>query len=240
MLTLAEFEEWLVAQATTLYHRRQHTGIDRLTPLRKWEIGIFGNTEIDGVGMPPRPTDRLSVLLDFLPFFERTVQSRGVTIEDRSYYAEALRPWISSTDPKTGDKRKFVFRRDPRDISAVWFFDPDLKQYFKIPFAEQSLPAISLWEYRRIRDRLAAEGRESVNDFELLTALTDQRNRIEGAKQKSKKARREAQRRAEHEKQAPRLEVVPEPETGPGTGPAPVESYDALLEDDIEDFGDFG
>lgn len=111
-----------------------------MTPLKKWEIGIFGNSEIQGIGVPPRPTERHTVLLDFLPSFTRTVSTFGVTIDGISYYAEALRPWINSRDSKTGKKRELTFRRDPRDISTICFFGPDLKQYFTPPLLTNHYP----------------------------------------------------------------------------------------------------
>ena len=51
-------------------------------------------------------------------------------------------------------------------------------------------------------------GRKSVNEIELLHAITDQRGRVDESKAKTKRARRQAQRRVEHEKKAPHLEVV--------------------------------
>ncbi|MFP3441182.1 Mu transposase C-terminal domain-containing protein, partial [Pantoea sp. SIMBA_133] len=88
-----------------------------MSPMRKWEIGVFGNADVQGVGLAPRPADRLSVLLDFLPSFQRTIQTFGVTIDGINYYDEALRPWINAKDPDMPDKKRtFVFRRDPRDL----------------------------------------------------------------------------------------------------------------------------
>lgn len=240
-MTLSEFEQWFVAQATTLYHRRKHSKLG-MTPLRQWEIGIFGNSDVDGIGMPPRPAGRQSVLLDFLPFFERTVQPSGVSVDNLSYYAEPVRRWIGATDPETDDKRKFIFRRDPRDISAVWFFDPEIKEYFKIPLAEQSLPSMSLWEFRQVKERLAAEGRTSVKEIEIGHALAKQRGRVEESKAKTKRARRQAQRRVEHEKVAPHLTLVQEPGSAPAANSATsaTSALDDLLEGDVSDFGDFG
>lgn len=156
-MTKSEFEEWLVTLICKVYHRRLHTTIG-LTPTRKWEIGIFGNAEIHGVGVPPRPTNSLTILLEFLPFFRRTVQTFGVTIDGLTYYAEALRPWINAHDPETKKKKDLVFRRDPRDISTIWFFDPLLKHYYKIPLADLALPSMSIWEYQQARDKLKKEG----------------------------------------------------------------------------------
>ena len=199
-LTKSEFETWLVTLICKLYHQRLHKGIG-MSPARKWEIGMFGNAEIVGRGLPPRPTDRLSLLLDFMPSYRRTVQTYGVDIEGLRYYADVLRSWINATDPDTPSaKRKFVFRRDPRDISVVWFRDPDLGQYFRIPFANQALPPMSAWEYEQAKARAKAEGVQSVDEPQILRALTEMRSQVDEAKEKTRRARRQSQRRREHEK----------------------------------------
>jgi putative transposase len=209
-LTKSEFETWLVTLISKIYHQRLHRGIG-MTPLRQWEIGIFGNAEVPGCGMPPRIADRHAVLMDFLPSFERTVQTFGVTIDGLTYYAEALRPWISSNAPDNpSQKRVFIFRRDPRDISVIWFRDPVLKQYFKIPFADQSLPAVSIWEYNQAREMLKREGSKSVNEHQILHAITELRTRVDEAKERTKKARRMSQRRKEHEKKVSPTAPLPD------------------------------
>ncbi len=239
-MTKTEFEEWLVALICKVYHQRLHSGIG-MTPLRKWEIGVFGNGEIQGTGLPPRPTDRLTVLLDFLPSFERTIQTFGVTIDGATYYAEALRPWINAVDKDSGKKRDFIFRRDPRDISTLWFYDPVLKQYFKIPFADQALPSMSIWEYQQAKEKLKREGHSSVNNHQILQAITQLRSHVDAAAEKTKKARRQAQRRTEHERRVnpavPRPQALPNPhEPRPAPIKAPVTL--GLVSGDIDDFGD--
>ncbi len=234
-MTKTEFEEWLVTLICKIYHERRHSTIG-MSPLRKWEIGIFGNGEDQGVGLLPRPADRLTVLLDFLPSFRRTIQTFGVTIEGMTYYAEALRPWINAEDKEApGKKREFVFRRDPRDISAVWFRDPSLNQYFKIPFANQSLPAMSVWEYDQAKEKLRREGAKALNDVQILHAVTELRGKVEEATERTKKARRQAQRRREHEKNiSPAAPILPVRSTPPMP---PIASL-GLLDVDTEDFGD--
>lgn len=233
-LTKSEFEEWLVTLITKLYHRRLHSAIG-LSPIRKWEIGIFGNAEVQGIGVPPRPVDRLTILLDFLPFFRRTVQTFGVTIDGLSYYAEALRPWINAQDENTKKKKDLIFRRDPRDISTIWFFDPKLEHYFKIPLADLTLPAMSIWEYQQAKDKLKRDGVASVNEHQILHAITELRSRVDEAAEKTKAARRQAQRRKEHAKNVSPAQPLPMPKL-------PVESamalQDGLLDGEISDFGD--
>ncbi|MCG5512348.1 Mu transposase C-terminal domain-containing protein [Ectothiorhodospira shaposhnikovii] len=233
-MTLSEFEEWLVTLICKVYHHRLHSGIG-MSPLKKWEIGVFGVGDLAGIGIPPRPADRHTVYLDFLPSFHRTIQTFGVTIDGMHYYDEALRPWINATsanDPKK--KREFVFRRDPRDISAIWFFDPDLKQYFKIPFADLTLPAMSIWEYRQARELLKKQGAESVNEQQIFAALTELRGKVDEAKGKTKKARRQAQRRVEHEKKTtPAAPIVKEKSD---TVQQPI--LDGLIDGEIDFMGD--
>lgn len=234
-MTKSEFEKWLVTFICKVYHQRMHSSIG-MTPLRKWEIGVFGNAEVQGIGLPPRPADRMTILLDFLPSFQRTVQTFGVTIDGMSYYAEALRPWINAENRETGKKQECIFRRDPRDISSIWFFDPALKHYFKIPFADQSLPAMSVWEYQQAKERLKKEGAKSVNEHQVLRAITELRSHVEDSKEKTKTARRQAQRRKEHEKKvSPAVPLPAQPARMPVPPPA---SVSGLIDGDIDTFGD--
>lgn len=236
VMTKSEFESWLVGLICKVYHQRKHSAV-QMSPTRKWEIGVFGNDEIQGCGIPARPADRFTVLLDFLPSFERTVQTFGVSIDSMTYYAEALRPWINASDPDDPKiKRNFIFRRDPRDISAVWFFDPVLKQYFKIPFADQSLPSVSIWEYQQAKERLKREGAKSVNEHQILRAITELRLQVDESKERTKQARRQAQRRVEHEKKI--SPATPRP-TKQADSAVPPQLANGLLSGDVDDFGDF-
>lgn len=233
-MTKTEFEEWLVALICKVYHERLHAGIGT-SPRKRWELGVFGDGKTPGTGLPPRPTDRVGMLLDFLPSFRRTVQTFGVTIDGMTYYAEALRAWINAEDPdRRGKKRDFVFRRDPRDISAIWFRDPAIGQYFKIPFADQSLPPMSAWELDMAKERLRKEGRHTIDQAQIFRAINELRSKVEDSKEKSKKARRLSQRRREHEKQvSPAAPIAPvQSLSPPSPGPLP--------EGDIEAFGDIG
>jgi putative transposase len=238
VLTKSEFEEWLVTLICKVYHQRLHSTL-MMSPSRKWEIGIFGNAETPGVGIPPRPVGGHSILLDFLPAFRRTVQTFGVTIDGMSYYAEALRPWINAVEKDTGAKREFTFRRDPRDISTLWFFDPEIKQYFKIPFANQALPAMSVWEYRQAKEKLKQEGRAGVDHHQILRAVTELRTKVDEARERTKLARKQAQRRKDHaNKVSPGAPLVEVPPRSPA--PIPVQMNPAIsgLLDDIDPFGD--
>ena len=228
-LTKTDLESWLVKLFCKIYHKRPHSGIG-MSPQKQWEIGVFGNSTVQGRGLPARPTDATTLLFDFLPSFKRTIQNYGVSIDGLNYYADVMRPWINASepsDPKT--KRKFIFRRDPRDISIIWFFDPEIKEYFRIPFANQALPTMSIWEHRSAKQKLKAQ-REDINEHSILRAITELREQVEKAAATTKRARRAQQRRREHEKKITPAQPVP-------TKPK-VTIEDDWFDDDVSVFED--
>ena len=234
VMTKSEFEKWLVTLICKCYHCKMHSKIG-MTPIRKWEIGIFGNNDVQGRGIPAKQNDRNTFLLDFMPSFNRTIQNFGVTIDALNYYDEALRPWINASDLNNNKKKQeFIFRRDPRDISFIWFFDPRIKQYFKIHFADLTLPSISIWEYQKARDILKAEGVKSVNQTNLLRAITEMRAIVEESKGRTKSVRKQSQKRIEHEKKI--TPVAPLALKEESVSPVLVDTE--LLTGDIVIFGD--
>ena len=49
-----------------------------------------------------------------------------------------LRPWIAATNPTNPRQaRQFIFRIDPRDLSVIWFYDPDFIDVFSNTLSEQ-------------------------------------------------------------------------------------------------------
>jgi putative transposase len=235
VMTTSEFEAWLVGLICKVYHQRVHSSIG-MSPIRKWEIGILGDGDTPGIGVPPRPAGNSTVLLDFLPAFSRTIQAFGVTIDGVTYYAESLRHWINETEPGSSKKREFIFRRDPRDIRLVWFYDPVLEEYFQIPTADQSIPSLSIWEYHQAKEKLKREGEKSAKPHQVLQSLTELREQVEESKGKTKKARRHAQRRKEHTKKiTPTNPLQVEAKPLPVTEPVQV---GGLFDGDVEPFGE--
>lgn len=231
-LTMSEFEEWLV-KTIIIYHNRVHSAI-YMSPARKWHLGFFGSRGIDPlVSIPPRPADQMTVQLDFMPSYRRTVQHYGVQL-DVYYYSEALRHWIGTTDPETGQARKFVFRRDPRDISVIWFYDPVLKQYFRVPVANQAFPAATLWEFRTAKKQAVDEGRQNVDETLIARMILERRQIVHDASASTKKARRDAQKHRVHSKNTTPARPVKEPvEVIP---PTPI--GEGLLLGDVDMMGD--
>ncbi|MFD0962548.1 Mu transposase C-terminal domain-containing protein [Pseudofulvibacter geojedonensis] len=146
-LTLKEFEKWLTIYITKIYHHKVHSSLS-MSPLQKFKEGIFGNENQIGRGLPKKISDERRLRLDFMPYYERSIQEYGVVIDHIHYYDEVLRKYVHSSTGKV--KNKFLFRRNPRDISVIYFYDPQLKDYFEIPYRNTSLPPISIWEYKDV------------------------------------------------------------------------------------------
>ncbi|MCG3687565.1 Mu transposase C-terminal domain-containing protein [Aliarcobacter butzleri] len=188
-MTFFEFEKWLVTFITKIYHKRVHNSLF-LTPEQQWEEGLFGDE--NNIGFIQKPSSNSTIILDFLPIYERTIQKNGVNIEGLNYYDHVLRTKINQTE--NGKKKQFIFKRDPRDISYVWFYEESTKEYFKIPVANQNMPSMTAWEFYSIKTNLKNKGLKRVNQDAILEAREELHNQIQLSVKNSKKARRDSQR----------------------------------------------
>ncbi|AJI53444.1 Mu transposase C-terminal domain-containing protein [Francisella philomiragia] len=224
-LTFKEFEKWLLLFITKVYHQKKHSSLG-MSPLQKWEDGIFGTSEHTGCGYPTKPNNQDTLLIDFLPIFNRTIQRAGVNIDGLNYYDNCLRPWINHISSSSKQKEKFIFRRDPRDISYIWFFEPQLKQYFKITLADQSIPPISLFEYKSVKSTLKTQ-RAKITSSNVLLALEEMQHHVKASASVSRKIRRQKQRKDNIKEQ---LTIKKTPITNS------TNHEDDLWDDDVEAF----
>lgn len=167
VMTLIEVERWLTEYIVGVYHAKQHRGINT-TPVHRWNAGIVGDPQASGPVTQRRPIDEERFRLDFLPFVERTIQPYGMAIDGIRYYSDVLRPLIGASSD--GRKRNFLFRRDPRDISTVNFWDAESERYYAIPYRNTTYPPISLWELRELRRKLAESGEAQVDEAAVFAA----------------------------------------------------------------------
>lgn len=153
--TLRECEVWLASYITGVYHQRPHSGINGQCPLKRYEEGILGSQTKPGCGLPPLVTDEHRLYLDFLPGVERNIQEYGVQIDNITYFSDDLRPHVVVVDPEHPmRKAKFLFKRDPRDISVIYFLIPTTKSYCPIPYRNPAYPAISIWELKEAQRKI--------------------------------------------------------------------------------------
>jgi putative transposase len=236
-LTLSEFETWLATLIVDIYHQQVHSGIG-LPPVKRYEQGIFGNGTQPGIGVPERFVDETRLRLELMPYEERTVQRYGIRLDEISYYHDVLKKWINAPDPAHPKrKRQFIVRRDPRDISVIYFYDPELQEYFAIPYRNTAYPAISLWELREVKRHLREEGYQAVDEAQLFAAYNRLKTIEEAAVRETKAARRKGQRQRLHA--AATRPLAPDTDTA-SVSPEPDDTEEIEPFDDLEELDDEG
>ncbi|MBC3832433.1 transposase [Undibacterium amnicola] len=199
IFTLKEFEYWFTLYITKIYHQKKHSGINT-TPLARFQEGIGGTDDKPGIGELEIFADPETFRIDFLPFYERTVQRYGVLIDHIYYFDDVLRMRVDEPDPENPkNARKFIFRRDPVDVSVIYFWDPDSKNYREIPYAHLGRPPASLWEVRTIVREQNAKGNSQVDENIIFEGILEMREVERLAAEKKKTARRNQQKRQDHE-----------------------------------------
>ncbi len=240
-LTFFELERYLAEWICGVYHVRFHEGIRR-TPITKFEAGLLGDGVIPGTGFPEHEADPARLQLDFLPMKKATVQAAGITVNNITYYDPLLDPWIHSVDRATKRKRKFICRQDPRDISILWFLDPEKDKYFRIPYRNPEHPSITLWEYREVRAQLRSEGMKTADEamiFDTYERLERIRRDASDATQAARKADQkkkvnERKARSERAQVDAAAKRVDKPAPQPVSGNDRSESLAAHWDDDEE------
>ena len=183
-LTLAELNKWLVL-AVASYHGQVH-GTLRQTPSGRWDQGIAED------GRPATVASETAFLVDFLPVIRRTLTRTGFLVDHVQYYSDALKPWIARRERL----EKFVLRRDPRDISRIWALDPDGDSYVQVPYRTLSRPPVSAWEQGAAIARMRELGRDQVDENALFAMVEQMRQITDSAAAKTRRARRETERRS--------------------------------------------
>jgi hypothetical protein len=150
-MTINELEKWYLDFVINIYHKTEHSSLG-MTPEEKFYQGVFGLGEDKSIPfLPTVPADTLKLRMALLPEIKRAVQKNGITIDYITYFSEVLRKWIIPTQYKKikPDLDNCVIcRRDPRDISKIYVYDEDIKDYIVVPYADIKRPKINLSELR--------------------------------------------------------------------------------------------
>lgn len=152
-LTLAELECWFACFVVYVYHNNPHKGICDVPPISRYSELVHGTKDRPGIGFAEALENEEKLRLDFLPFELKTVQRKGVVWDYIHYYAPILKKRIAEKG-NDGKGRKFIFVRDPRDISIIYFLDPDDRTYYPVPYFNGNRPPISIWEHRAAKRTL--------------------------------------------------------------------------------------
>ena len=192
-MTIGEFEQWFTELVVNVYHKKEHSELG-MTPEEKYLEGIFGLGDYPGTGLPPIVEDTKTLRYSLLPSIERTVQKTGITIDHVTYFSEVLRKWIIPQEAsKKASSRLFICKRDPRDISKIYFYDPDINKYFEIPYRNIKNPKINLYELRNTIAKIKADRGEthSIDETTLFQTYHRMKKIEENSKIQTKKARRQ-------------------------------------------------
>ena len=137
---------------------------------------------------------------DFLPIIRRTIQDDGISIDDIQYFDDVLRPWVGKKNPNhPTEAMTYPFRRDPREISSILFWDANLLQIFEI---RSRLGPMSIWEWKHAKTATAASGRSPKDESAVYQNVQQTREIEAAAAHKTKTARREEERRKQNAKNA--------------------------------------
>ncbi len=194
-MTFTALEKWFAIFIVEYYHQKEHAGNNGVPPIVKYERGILGTPDTPGVGLPLPISDETQLKIDFLPYVMRTVQEYGIVNETIHYFHDALRRWMHAVDPKNPKKKQhFICHYDPRDISTLYFFEPDIKKYISVPYKDISKPPISIWELRAAQKHIKDVDHVQVNEELIFGAVKKMRAIVASESQKTRKARTQAAR----------------------------------------------
>ncbi len=164
-MTIDELERWFLDFVVNIYHKTVHGSLG-MTPEEKLYQGILGVGDNAIPFLPVVPADTLKLRMALLPSIERSVQKNGITIDYITYFSENLRKWIIPAQYKRLNPNiinNVICRRDPRDISKIYVYDEDIKDYIIVPYADIRKPAINVSELRKS----IAEAKKLVTGREL-------------------------------------------------------------------------
>lgn len=197
-MTLSELEKWLHIQIVDVYHNEKHSGIGT-SPLTLYEEAVFGSNRRGGVGVPLMQFNTDKVRLDFLPIVNRTIQRSGVVIDHIHYYSDIFKNYLHEEAWNGSDrfaKRKksgnYIFKRDPRDISKIYFLDEKESRYVEIGYADMRRPPMSLWDYRAaLKKAQEFFANNQIDEEKIFSAY----NRLREIEENSKKSKKDAKKK---------------------------------------------
>lgn len=208
--TMDSIEKWLTILITKIYHMEKHSALknrrgELLSPLEKYRLGILGDEDDEkllGIGNPDVVEDTERLKLFLLPSEWRTVQREGVELDKIHYFHDILRN-LYGKKGEDGKAKKYLIKRDPRRISPIYIFDPDLKQYFPIPYRDLTRPPMTLWELAASKKRCKEKDIADPNEQQIFSAYEELRQIRNDSVAKTKSARRERQAEKRRKKDKP-------------------------------------
>jgi len=206
-MTLDDFEKWLI-HTIFEYHEDFHSGI-KCSPKSRYAEAFMPNGDSPPLATPEIPEDPERLGIDFSPYEERTIQKYGVQFWKIHYYHPVMKKFINAKAlGSKGSKQRFRFHYDPRDISHIYFYHPDLKQYFPIPYSNITNPRMSAHEVLEADRYLRKLGKSKIDERAIVECVKKRRAIETEAAAKTKRARRNSERVRTGQGAVPRLSLV--------------------------------
>ncbi|EDM23571.1 Mu transposase C-terminal domain-containing protein [Caminibacter mediatlanticus] len=190
IFTLKELEKYIVKWIVDYYHNKPHEGLKGKTPKERFFEGIMGTD--NNLPTPLKilsPKELELARISLLPYEERTIQRTGVSLFGITYYDECLIPFMKPT-PQNKQKEKYIFRYDPKDMSRIYFYHPELNEYIEIPYKNLHNPKTSLWELNIAKEYLKSKKIKNYNETKLFETILELRKLEEESANKTKLHRR--------------------------------------------------
>ncbi|MFC1537151.1 Mu transposase C-terminal domain-containing protein, partial [Pseudomonadota bacterium] len=146
-LNLDELEEFII-NLILEYHLTKHSRLF-MPPKLCWEKAM-----IKGLVDPFVPKDESKMLIDILPFKERSIQKEGVGVFGLRYTDDILQS-IRHSEMKGGAVYKIKY--DPRDISRVYLLNSTQNRYETLYLSDRRFGNISLVELDQMKRVLKRE-----------------------------------------------------------------------------------
>jgi putative transposase len=178
-MTLPELERWVALEIAGRYHQRIHAGVHAI-PVQLWARTI-GETVRLGIADPKQ------FVIDFLPTQLRRIGRNGFQLGHIRYWD----PLLSRLFPYG---TRVLVHYDPRDLSKVFVPSPDDCDYLIIPYADLRRPPITLAEREHAQSMLSKKGQLTSED-QIFAATATQRRLEEQARHRTRRARRNIERR---------------------------------------------
>jgi putative transposase len=223
-MTLAAVEKWFTLYLLGYYHQQPHKGNDNLPPVYVWEQAmLYGTDSHPATGVPARVENETQLRLDFLPYFERTIQEYGIQNWGITWYSDSIRRFIHSRHKDSIKKKKmFICRYDPRDLSHIWVYDDVAKIYIDVPFRDRRRPPVSLWEVKAAKRLNRTESVSVTNETLIFKTIERMRKVVDEQSELTKTARRQQERKKQWERSRATSPNKQPPQTKPSPSPSPV------------------
>lgn len=198
IFTLNEFERYFTEFLVNHYHLDKHTGkgMNGAVPLTKLKRGLFEGDKFPPTGLPPIPQDELALRISLMPLAHRTIRNAHIKIFTHEYHSNLLKQLSDLADPG----QEFEVRYDPRNISVIWVYNSFTDQFIECRFSDLTKQATSLWEDEALRKRPPSDAPQ-FSETRYQSTVTREAMKSD-SRTKTRKARREEERRRRHAENA--------------------------------------